>query len=125
MRRIDAAGNPYTQEIMLQDGQPVDGEIILTTVVPAVHAGFDGDVFSQQVAPSRRKPPPPKRKAKGPDRGRRRKNQLPLAPRLPGTTAGADGATSQVKADGGGENVSSRRSTPSFTMATSWLTHVL
>ncbi|KAI0154491.1 hypothetical protein GGR52DRAFT_588284 [Hypoxylon sp. FL1284] len=35
VRRVDAAGNPYTQEVTLNEGQPVEGEIISTTVVPA------------------------------------------------------------------------------------------
>ncbi|KAI1109658.1 hypothetical protein F5Y14DRAFT_455828 [Nemania sp. NC0429] len=75
VRRIDAAGNPYTQEVTLNEGQPVDGEIISTTVVAAPVPSISVDA---PTTPARRRPPPPKRKPKGPGRGRRRKLPLPL-----------------------------------------------
>ncbi|KAI2632970.1 hypothetical protein GGS21DRAFT_522126 [Xylaria nigripes] len=76
VRRIDAAGNPYTQEVTLSEGQPVDGEIISTTVVAAPNPSLSRDT-SAAVTPVRRRPPPPKRKPRGPGRGRRRKLPLP------------------------------------------------
>ncbi|KAK1980248.1 hypothetical protein LZ30DRAFT_782883 [Colletotrichum cereale] len=90
VRRVDAAGNPYTQEITLQEGQTVEGEIISTTVVPAAA------VDPTQAAPQRvRRPPPPKKKNKpGPGRGRKKK-VLPLpapAPGAPSAVAPVDGA---------------------------------
>ncbi|MBE3046437.1 hypothetical protein IMZ48_28680, partial [Candidatus Bathyarchaeota archaeon] len=38
VRRVDAAGNPYTQEVTLVAGQSVEGEIISTRVVAAPEA---------------------------------------------------------------------------------------
>ncbi|KAI1803664.1 hypothetical protein F4811DRAFT_523706 [Daldinia bambusicola] len=76
VRRIDAAGNPYTQEITLNEGQPIDGEIISTTVVPAPSTAANGET-SVAATPVRRRPPPPKRKPKGPGRGRKKKLPLP------------------------------------------------
>lgn len=99
VRRVDAAGNPYTQEITLQEGQAVEGEIISTTVV-AVAA-----VDPTQQAPQRvRRPPPPKKKNKpGPGRGRKKKI-LPLpAPAVPGAPAAAppvEGVPAAPKVEG-------------------------
>ncbi|ORY55655.1 uncharacterized protein BCR38DRAFT_123028 [Pseudomassariella vexata] len=76
VRRVDAAGNPYTQEVTLTEGQPVDGEIISTTIVPAPNAAGHGD-GSSSATPVKRRPPPPKRKPKGPGRGRKKKLPLP------------------------------------------------
>ncbi|KAI8293506.1 hypothetical protein K4K59_005652 [Colletotrichum sp. SAR11_240] len=82
VRKMDAAGNPYTQEITLQDGQQVEGEIISTTVVPV--AALDP---AQQQPQRVRRPPPPKKKNKpGPGRGRKKKN-LPLPAPVPGAPA--------------------------------------
>ncbi|KAJ8121856.1 hypothetical protein ONZ43_g1800 [Nemania bipapillata] len=76
VRRIDAAGNPYTQEVTLNEGQAVDGEIISTTVVAAPVPSATVDT---SATPIRRRPPPPKRKPKGPGRGRRKKLPLPAS----------------------------------------------
>ncbi|KAK6202197.1 hypothetical protein LQW54_008989 [Pestalotiopsis sp. IQ-011] len=86
VRRIDAAGNAYNQEVILAAGQPVDGEIISTTVVQAPTAPAAAE--SAGATPVRRRPPPPKRKAKGPGRGRKKKLPLP-GPSIP--QAGAPG----------------------------------
>ncbi|RYP63351.1 hypothetical protein DL770_009409 [Monosporascus sp. CRB-9-2] len=90
VRRIDAAGNAYVQEITLQEGQPVDGEIISTTIVPATNTGANVE-GSVAATPVRRRPPPPKRKAKGPGRGRRKKLPLPLNARPDGSAPAANG----------------------------------
>ncbi|KAM0816589.1 hypothetical protein AB5N19_02391 [Seiridium cardinale] len=112
VRRIDAAGNPYNQEVILAAGQPVDGEIISTTVVQAPSANVSADnTAATQV---RRRPPPPKRKAKGPGRGRKKK-LLPLpgpsvtqsgAPGVEGGEGGMkpDGAADGIKQEGGSDN---------------------
>lgn len=98
VRRVDAAGNPYTQEVTLTEGQPVEGEIISTRVVAASEAAQAGP---QPPAPNRRRPPPPKRKPKGPGRGRKKK--LPL----PASTRPAGEETPVPKPDGeGAETVS-------------------
>lgn len=102
VRRIDAAGNPYTQEMVVTDGQPVDGEIISTRVVSAA-AVPNGDVASQAATPAKKRPPPPKRKAKlGRGRGRGRKIGAPSIsrPPLPGGT-GTDG-TAEIKREATG-----------------------
>ncbi|KAJ2990077.1 hypothetical protein NUW58_g3138 [Xylaria curta] len=77
VRRVDAAGNPYTQEVILNEGQPVNGEIISTTVVAAQAPAISVEAA---VTPVRRRPPPPKRKPKGPGRGRKKKLPLPINP---------------------------------------------
>lgn len=104
VRRIDAAGNPYTQEVTLTEGQPVDGEIISTTVVPAPNANANGD-GNAAATPVRRRPPPPKRKAKGPGRGRKKKLlPLPVTNRAEGTATGAEGAADDAKPEGTSTN---------------------
>lgn len=90
IRRVDAAGNPYEQTITLSEGQPVDGEIVSTSVIPAPVAPVD--IQPQQVTPARRKPPPPRRKPKGPGRGRK-KGRLPLPP---STRPPVDGASTDT-----------------------------
>ncbi|KAH0421146.1 hypothetical protein CcaCcLH18_13613 [Colletotrichum camelliae] len=101
VRKMDAAGNPYTQEITLQDGQQVEGEIISTTVVPV--SALDP---AQQQPQRVRRPPPPKKKNKpGPGRGRKKKN-LPLpapapgAPAVPAAAPPVEGAPVVPKVEG-------------------------
>ncbi|KAI1087392.1 hypothetical protein F5B19DRAFT_475813 [Rostrohypoxylon terebratum] len=89
VRRLDAAGNPYTQEITLNEGQPIDGEIISTTVVPAPTAVASADA-SAAATPVRRRPPPPKRKPKGPGRGRKKKLPMPATTRPEVAVAGVN-----------------------------------
>ncbi|KAI1501666.1 hypothetical protein F5X99DRAFT_195459 [Biscogniauxia marginata] len=99
VRRIDAAGNPYTQEITLNEGQPVDGDIISTTVVPAPNPNANGD-GSAAATPVRRRPPPPKRKPKGPGRGRKKKLPLPPSTRPGPSASGVSGAPDGIKSEG-------------------------
>ncbi|KAK8102868.1 hypothetical protein PG984_016014 [Apiospora sp. TS-2023a] len=94
VRRVDAAGNPYTQEVTLAEGQPIDGEIISTTVVPAPNTNVNPDGTAAPT-PVKRRPPPPKRKPKGPGRGRKKKLPLPASTRP--EPSGVPGA---VPADG-------------------------
>ncbi|CAM1506088.1 Fc.00g057290.m01.CDS01 [Cosmosporella sp. VM-42] len=87
VRKIDAAGNPYTEEVTLGEGQQVQGQIIATRI-EAVATGFVADPVAPTPPPQRRRPPPPKRKSKaGPGRGKK-KVKLPL----PGTETPADPA---------------------------------
>lgn len=97
VRRIDAAGNPYTQEVILTEGQQVDGDVISTTVVAAPVPTVNADV---SVTPVRRRPPPPKRKPKGPGRGRKKKLPLPLNSHSSAANAAATGLLPGAQANG-------------------------
>ncbi|KAI9904007.1 hypothetical protein N3K66_000536 [Trichothecium roseum] len=82
VRRIDAAGNPYTEDVTLVEGQKIDGEIVATRVeaVPAPVA----EAQAVMATPIRRRPPPPKRKAKaGPGRGKKKMKTMPSAAQKP------------------------------------------
>jgi hypothetical protein len=87
VRRIDAAGNTYVEDVVVPEGQTVEGEVISQTVITdSAAAGIPVDGLNGMPVAPRRRPPPPKRKAKGPGRGRRRK--LPLPPTsVPGELA--------------------------------------
>ena len=52
VRRVDAAGNPYTEDVMLVEGQKVDGEILSTRV----------EAVAGQVAGAPVVPQPPRRR---------------------------------------------------------------
>lgn len=105
VKRLDAAGNPYTQEVIVPDGQAVDGEIISTSVVPAPEA--TGEAVLPIATPARRKPPiPQKKKGRGRGRGGRGRGRLPLAtPTRP--VPQQDGST-EVKPESVGPDVSMR-----------------
>ncbi|KAF9779385.1 hypothetical protein IL306_001930 [Fusarium sp. DS 682] len=97
VRRIDAAGNPYTEEVTLSDGQQIQGEIVSTRIEPAPVPG--SEPLATTPVPNRRRPPPPKRKAKaGPGRGKKKiKTPLPEAGApAAAPAAGADGAAPAV-----------------------------
>lgn len=102
IRRIDAAGNPYTEEMTITDGQPINGEIISTRQVPAPDPS---QMPAQAPPPARRRPPPPKRKPKGPGRGRKKKLPLPASTRPPGEE-GAEGSAEAKPEGEGTETVS-------------------
>lgn len=106
VRRIDAAGNPYTQEVTVTDGQQVDGEIISTSVVPAPEQ--PAQAAPAAGTPVRRKPPiPQKKKGRGRGRGRGRgKLPLPTSTRSDAPEGtGLDGA-SEIKNEGVASSVS-------------------
>ncbi|TLS23626.1 uncharacterized protein PpBr36_05662 [Pyricularia pennisetigena] len=101
IRRVDAAGNPYEQTITLTEGQPVDGEIISTSVVPM--PTVEAALPAQQTTPLRRKPPPPRRKPKGPGRGRKKgRLPLPASTRPPSSVETAEGAGAAISTAPGG-----------------------
>lgn len=82
VRRIDAAGNPYTEDVTLVEGQKIEGEIVATRIeaVPAPVA----EAQAVMATPIRRRPPPPKRKAKaGPGRGKKKMKTMPSAAQKP------------------------------------------
>ncbi|KAH6885285.1 hypothetical protein B0T10DRAFT_564076 [Thelonectria olida] len=92
VRRIDAAGNAYTEEVTLGDGQQVVGEIISTRVEPA--PGPRGEAAVPPAPAIRKRPLPPKRKPKGgPGRGKKRvKFPATDAPQPVAAPAPANGA---------------------------------
>lgn len=108
VKRIDAAGNPYTQEVILTDGQQVDGEIISTSVVAAPEQA--GPSSSSAATPGRRKPPHAQKKKGRRGRGGRGRGRLPLqtstrSDTQNGTALGLEGV-SEAKDGGLGPDVS-------------------
>ncbi|KAL8675231.1 MAG: hypothetical protein Q9168_000351 [Polycauliona sp. 1 TL-2023] len=113
VRKVDANGNASILEVLVPEGQTVDGEVLKdetnVTQVPApgtVVAGVgvanaEGVVVAgDQIlpAPPRRRPPPPKRKAKGPGKGRKKK--VAFAPGIEGMNHGDSATTFIEGADG-------------------------
>lgn len=100
VKRIDAAGNPYTEEVTLAEGQHVDGEIISTRVESAAQINNNA---APAINPAvRRRPPPPKRKSKaGPGRGKKKVKLAPPGAEQPVGAAPVDGAVPKPE----GENV--------------------
>jgi len=105
IRKIDSSGNSSVLEVLVPDGQTVDGEIFEEETSP-IQAPAPGTVVEgvgvvnaeglvvagDQGLPAnnRRRPPPPKRKAKGPGRGRKKKVAF----------AGADGKPTSIEVSG-------------------------
>ncbi|KAL8784545.1 MAG: hypothetical protein Q9213_003893 [Squamulea squamosa] len=122
VRKFDADGNASVLEVLVPDGQTVDGEVLedetdLTqapapgTVVEGVGvANAEGVIVAgDQMLPTppRRRPPPPKRKAKGPGRGRKKK--VAFAPGTEGLHLGDSADSARNGVDGanrpsGGQN---------------------
>ncbi|KAL3426098.1 apopolysialoglyco-like protein [Phlyctema vagabunda] len=70
IRRTDAAGNTYVQDMVIASGQKVEGEVISSTTIPDPSA----QTPLVEVLPAAVKPrKPTKRKIKGPGRGRKKK----------------------------------------------------
>ncbi|KAI9769407.1 MAG: hypothetical protein M1840_004109 [Geoglossum simile] len=104
VRRTDTEGNAYVEEIVISDGQRIEGGVVAEATmadagVPGVVGGSAGVVSLEgvvvatetvQPTPPRRRPPPPRRKPRGPGRGRKKKVQF--VPGAEGTEgAGARG----------------------------------
>ena len=132
VRKIDADGNSSVWDVLVPEGQTVEGEIFegetTSTQAPAPGTivegvgvvNAEGVVIAgdQMSTPVRRRPPPPKRKPKGPGRGRkkrvgfvsisngaatvRRANGGPIGPR---PINGSDLKFDPVSARGGAGNV--------------------
>ena len=105
IRKIDTEGNNSVWEVLVPEGQTVEGEVVEEetsptqapapgTVVEGVGVvNAEGVVIAgdQGVPPiNKRRPPPPKRKAKGPGRGRKKKVAF----------VGADGAPTAIRPNG-------------------------
>ena len=87
IKRRDLEGNDVIEEVLMAEGQSIDGEILAEVIISSSETQqmtggivdsvmVDGMPELGQAPPSRRRPPPPKRKAKGPGRGRRKKVQF-------------------------------------------------
>ena len=100
IRKVDTEGNSYIWEVLVPEGQAVDGEIVeeetSPTQAPAPGTVVEGlgvvnaegvVIAGDQAMPAanRRRPPPPKRKAKGPGRGRKKK--VAFTPGVEGASA--------------------------------------
>ena len=107
IRKIDNEGNNSVWEVLVPEGQTVDGEVVeeetTPTQAPAPGTVVEGVgvvnaegvvIAGDQGVPAinKRRPPPPKRKPKGPGRGRRKKVAFAGADGMP-TANGVDGAS--------------------------------
>ena len=105
IRKIDTEGNNSVWEVLVPEGQTVEGEVVeeetSPTQAPAPGTVVEGVgvvnaegvvIAGDQGVPAvnKRRPPPPKRKAKGPGRGRKKKVAF----------VGADGAPTAVGPNG-------------------------
>ncbi len=105
IRKIDTEGNNSVWEVLVPEGQIVEGEVIeeetSPTQAPAPGTVVEGVgvvnaegvvIAGDQGVPAinKRRPPPPKRKAKGPGRGRKKKVAF----------VGADGAPTAIGPNG-------------------------
>ena len=100
VKRVDAAGNEYVQDVVVPHGQKVEGEIIAQTTIPDPGtSGSLGEGFAAQPTPPKRKGPIIRKKPKGPGRGRKKKilapTSVPQNTEIDGavqTSEGIDGA---------------------------------
>lgn len=127
VKTVDAAGNEYVQDVVVPQGQKVDGEVISQTTIPDPSTTVVGD-GSAAPTPIKRKGPP-KRKAKGSGRGRRKKPIAPTsAPQLPqvdGVALSTEGVEGVAGEDvslsklyiAGETNIESRELKPRMTVA--------
>ena len=107
IRKMDNEGNNSVWEVLVPEGQTVDGEVVeeetTATQAPAPGTVVEGVgvvnaegvvIAGDQGMPAinKRRPPPPKRKPKGPGRGRRKKVAFAGAEGMP-TANGVDGAS--------------------------------
>ncbi|KAL8700923.1 MAG: hypothetical protein Q9224_000737, partial [Gallowayella concinna] len=113
IRKLDAGGNASVLEVLVPEGQTVNGEVLEeetdVTLAPAPGTVVEGlgvvnaegvIVAGDQMLPTppRRRPPPPKRKAKGPGRGRKKK--VAFAPGIEGLNPGDSVVVLNGAADG-------------------------
>jgi hypothetical protein len=101
VKRIDATGNEYIQDVVVPRGQQVEGELISRTEISGPSTvGVDGPAV--HPTPPKRKPII-RKKAKGPGRGRKKKPVAPTsapANQLDGTGKPiGEGAAGPVRSD--------------------------
>lgn len=120
VRKIDADGHSSVWEVLVPEGQTVDGEVVegefSPTQAPAPGTVVQGVgivnaegvvIAGDQGVPgiNKRRPPPPKRKPKGPGRGRKKKVAFAGADGLPTTNVPDGAADGAIKIeDGKGSN---------------------
>jgi hypothetical protein len=103
VKRIDAAGNEYVQDVIVPHGQKVEGVVISQTVVPDPSA-IAADPFAvPQVTPSRSKKSSKKKSKSAAARGRKKKaaapTSVPASMHLDGAAPAIEGAESSVGTD--------------------------
>lgn len=103
VKRIDAAGNEYVQDVVVPHGQQVEGQVISQTVIPDPNAVAPVDHFAVQPTPPKRKGPVPRKKPKGPGRGRKKKatapTSVPGAAQVEGAVPGVGGGDATIGPD--------------------------
>ncbi|KAI9050517.1 hypothetical protein LZ554_005679 [Drepanopeziza brunnea f. sp. 'monogermtubi'] len=112
VKRIDAAGNEYVQDVVVPQGQTVEGEVLSQTQIPDPNAPVD--MTAAHATPPKRRPAT-KRKAKGPGRGRKKK---PAAPTSVPLATPIDGPVPNTSTEGtvAPENVKNEGSTSTPTV---------
>jgi hypothetical protein len=89
VKRMDAAGNEYVQDVVVPQGHPVDGEVLSQRVIQDPNAA-PGDGL---LVPSKRKIPPPRKKSKGTGKSKKKKLNPPTSVPVPtGAPEIAEGA---------------------------------
>ncbi|PBP28453.1 LYR family protein [Diplocarpon rosae] len=86
VKRIDAAGNEYVQDVVVPQGQKLEGEVISQTQIPDPSAAVDMAVA--HATPPKRKSTS-KKKSKGPGRGRKKPTAAPTSAPQVAPTEGA------------------------------------
>ncbi|TVY33334.1 hypothetical protein LSUB1_G007691 [Lachnellula subtilissima] len=71
VKRIDATGAEYLQDVVVPNGQEIDGEVVASTTIPDPNAK-PLDPYAAPT-PSRKKAPINRKRPKGPGRGRKKK----------------------------------------------------
>ncbi|TVY56777.1 hypothetical protein LSUE1_G009817 [Lachnellula suecica] len=102
VKRTDATGTEYLQDVVVQHGQHIDGEVISQTTIPDPNA----QPIDPYAAPpsSKKKGPIIRKKPKGPGRGRKKgkvaaPTSVPAAP-VPGAAPAVEGAAGAVVPEG-------------------------
>lgn len=92
VKRTDAGGNEYVQDVVVPQGQHVEGEVLSQTVIPGTNP------LSAIPTPPRRKVPTSKKKKKhGPGRGRKK---IVVAPTSAPAADGSGGDLSKAASAG-------------------------
>ena len=90
VKRMDAAGNEYVQDVVVPQGHPVEGEVLSQRVIQDPNAAALGD---GSLVPSKRKIPPPRKKSKGTGKSKKKKLNPPTsAPPATGAPESAEPA---------------------------------